>query len=229
LDADRLRVKKGQYMSISSDEFDAVLGEWKAWQSYPWGRLYYRIVHHNIQRHIQDRQVRILDIGGGNGKTSIHFVKQGHSVTLVDYSAAMLAEARIAAEEQGVGDRISFVQADAGEAQELFAGGAFDLVLCHLMVHFTPDPRDLLRKICTFLVPGGLLSLVDTNRYSEAYRLAFQTDDLPAARDVIGKKEYLHPWFNRNTPVFSAHEMIGWLRWKGIMQGRSIPMLQGVR
>ena len=44
-----------------------------------------------ITVHVMDRYIQpgssILDIGGGPGHYSIHYAKQGHSVTLLDHSA----------------------------------------------------------------------------------------------------------------------------------------------
>jgi hypothetical protein len=60
-----------------------------------------------------------------------------------------------------------------------------------------------------------LLSILDGNRYSEVYRKAIQTNDLPAALQMINTKEYFHPWFNRVTSLFSAAEMIEMLQANG--------------
>ncbi len=52
-----------------------------------WGKLIYDISRFNIHRHLDTRlPLCILDVGGGNGFNSIYFAKQGHSVTLLDYS-----------------------------------------------------------------------------------------------------------------------------------------------
>ena len=57
--------------------------------------------------------------------------------------------------------------------------------------------------------------MIDANRYSETYRIAFQTNHLSNAAKAIGNTEYFHPWVNRNTPQFSAHEIIGQLQANG--------------
>lgn len=86
---------------ITADEYDAVVDVWKEWQSFPWGKLLYSISRFNIQRHLDNRPLRILDVGGGNGFNSIYFAQQGHSVTLLDYSPVMLSDAKQAAEREG--------------------------------------------------------------------------------------------------------------------------------
>jgi len=200
---------------ITADEYDSVVDEWNEWQSYPWGKLLYSISRFNIQRHLDNHPIRILDVGGGNGLNSIYFAKQGHSVTLLDYSTAMLSEAKQAAGKQGVPGRITFCQAEAGAVQELFKGQQFDLVLCHLMIEFVIEPRKVLKDICELIAPQGLLSLLDANRYAEVYRKAIQTNDLAAALKAVDTKEYFHPWFNRVTPLFSSAEMMDILQANG--------------
>jgi len=192
---------------ITSDEYDAVVDEWKEWQSYPWGKLLYTISRCNIERHLGSHPIRILDVGGGNGFNSIYFAKLGHSITLLDYSTAMLSEAKLNAITEGVSEQITFCQADAGVIQDLFQGQQFDLVLCHLMLDFMPEPIHVLENICDLIAPQGLLSLLDANRYSEVYRKAIQTNDLAAALKAVDTKEYFHPWFSRLTPLFSSAEM----------------------
>jgi len=195
-------------MTITPDKFGAVIDEWKEWQSFPWGKLFYSTSQRNLQRHLPDRLLRILDVGGGNGMDSIYFARQGHSVVLLDYSSAMLAEARKAAEEQGVVDQITFLQADAEKLHELLSGQQFDLVLCNLMIEFVLDPQALLRELCHRLTPGGLLSLIDSNRYSWVFRSALLQNDLSAALQAVGTTQYPHRWVHRDVPLYSAEEMI---------------------
>jgi S-adenosylmethionine-dependent methyltransferase len=131
----------------------------------------------------------------------------------------MLSEAKQAAEREGLSERITFCQADAGAIQDLFPEQQFDLILCHLMIEFVPDPSSVLKNICRLLVPNGILSILDANRYSEVYRKAFQANDLVAALQVVETKEYFHPWFTRQTPLFSSAEMID------ILQGYGCEMI----
>jgi S-adenosylmethionine-dependent methyltransferase len=200
---------------ITADEVDAIVDEWKEWQSFPWAKLLYSISRFNILRHLDNHILRILDVGGGNGFNSIYFAQQGHSVTLLDCSPVMLSDAKQAADKEGVLQKITFCQADAGAIQDLFHGQQFDLILCHLMIEFVSEPRKVLKTICNLMAPEGLLSLLEANRYSEVYRKTFQANDLVAALKVVDTKEYFHPWVNRLTSLFSSAEMIDILRENG--------------
>ena len=200
---------------ITADEFDSKMDEWKEWQSFPWSTLLYSLSRHNILRHLDNRPLRILDLGGGNGFNAIYFAQQGHQVTLLDHSPLMLAEAQRTAEREGVFEKITFCNSDVGAVQEFFHGQQFDFILCHLMIEFIPEPIKVLENICNLIAPGGLLSILDGNRYSEVYRKAVQVNDLAAARQVIGIKDYFHPWFNRSHTLFSSAEIIDILQANG--------------
>ena len=200
---------------ITADEYDAVVDEWKEWQSFPWGKLVYSLSRFNIQRCLGNHPIRILDVGGGNGFNSIYFAKQDHNVTLLDYSPVMLSNAKQAAEKEGVLEKITFCQADAGAVEGIFQGQQFDLILCHLMIAFVSEPRNVLKDLSKLLAPEGLLSILDGNRYSQVFRQAIQANDLGAALVAVDIQEYFHPWFNRLTPIFSSAEMIAILRTNG--------------
>src|SRR5512138_1121739 len=144
-------------MSIAADEFGQVLPAWKNENGMPWGRLRYHSAWRNIARHAEDRTLRILDIGGGDGMDAIHYASLGHLVTLTDCSATMLSEARRAAENQGVVDRLRFFQTGTEAIPDLFHEPPFDLILCHMMIEFVPDVSLLLSSACQLLSTGGLL------------------------------------------------------------------------
>lgn len=196
-------------MPSTTNEFGPVLDLWKDENQKPWGRLRYHSAWRNIARHLRaDRPLRILDIGGGDGMDALHYAGLGHSVTLTDCSATMLAEARRAAEAQRLVGRLRFCQTEPEAVPDFLHEPPFDLILCHMMIEFVPDARALLRGACRLLAREGLLSILDTNRYSDVYMRAFQMNDLSAALQAIGAREYFHPWVNRLTPRFSANEFI---------------------
>ena len=138
---------------ITSGEYDAVVDQWKEWQSFPSGKLLYSIYHSNIKPHIDHHPLRILDVGGGNGFDSIYYAKQGHTVTLLDYSPVMLSEAKQFAEKEGVKESIAFNQADTAIILDCFPQQHFDLIICHLVIEFVPEPIKVLKDICTLITP----------------------------------------------------------------------------
>lgn len=169
-------------MSALRKAFDDNISTWKEEQSQPWMGLRYAIEQANIQQHIGKQQLRILDAGGGNGLHAIAFARQGHHVSLVDFSAEMLADGRRVAEENGVADRIEFHHTDINHIPGLFPEPAFDLVLCHNVIQYVDDVDVALRAVCRPLRANGFISLVTPNSYSEVYKAAIRQLDLERAQ-----------------------------------------------
>ncbi|PZR99617.1 MAG: hypothetical protein DLM70_14925, partial [Chloroflexi bacterium] len=135
----------------------------------------------NIRRHVRAGPLQVLDVGGGNGLDAIPFASQGHAVTLVDFADEMLAEAERNAEIAGVLDRVKTMRAEASSLPKLFPEPAFDVVLAHNLLQYVDDVDATVESLCRPLRPGGLISIISVNRYSEAYRTAIRDLDLVEA------------------------------------------------
>lgn len=102
---------------------------------------------------------RVLDIGCGCGQTTriaARLAAEGFAHG-VDLSAAMLAQARARAAEEGVGN-VRFEQADAQVLD--FAAGGYDLVISRNGVMFFDDPVAAFANIRRALRPAGRLAFV---------------------------------------------------------------------
>jgi len=194
-------------MTATAQLFDEKLSAFKEQQNAPWGRLRYGITFANVQRHLDGQPLRVLDAGGGNGLDAIPFAARGYAVTLLDYSTEMLAEARRNAEASGVAKRMAFHQADLAAIPTLFPESRFDLVLCHNVLQYVDDVGAALKAMCHALRPGGLISLVCINRYSEACRQAFQRLDLDAAYASLDTASVMTTVFGVPMRVYAAEEM----------------------
>lgn len=195
-------------MTEAPDRFAHLVDYWKEFPSLPWGGLHHNTSRFNVARHLGSPPLRVLDVGGGNGVNSIYYAKQGHFVTLFDCSPAMLNEARVSAEEEGVIDRLTVVEGDADAFQNQFDEQQFDLIICHLMIEMVADSHALLREMCKVLAPGGFLSVLDVNRYSQTFVEACIEKNLAAAIKAVGITEYYHRWVDRVVPRFSAEDII---------------------
>jgi S-adenosylmethionine-dependent methyltransferase len=164
----------------ATERFDAHASAYHDYLSSPWGRLLHNLSTANVQRHIaecypqQDQLVRILDVGGGTGVDSIPFAVQGHAVSILDPSIELLKSARYNAQAAGVSERMQFYEADLASIPKLFPQGYFDVILCHNVLQYVSDLRAALEAICHALAPGGFISTICVNRYSEPYRMALQ-------------------------------------------------------
>lgn len=166
--------------------FDANLDRWLAWQDEPWARVRYAVVGHVLDTHLhgENPPLRVLDVGGGDGKDSLRLAAAGSEVTILDYSEAMLGQARENAAALGVLDRVHLVGGGM-EGLADFADADFDVVLCHFVVQYLADPAEAVRGVVEAARVGGLLSLVAPNPASEVFAKAVRGKDPSAALTLL--------------------------------------------
>jgi len=103
-------------------------------------------------------RIDALDAGCGTGFLSFELASRGHRVTGIDFSPAMLAEARKKAAERGASVR--FEEADAEQLP--FAADSFDLVISRHVLWTLPHPEAAIDDWIRVLRPGGRLVSIDS-------------------------------------------------------------------
>ncbi|MFI0236591.1 class I SAM-dependent methyltransferase [Streptomyces sp. NPDC016845] len=118
------------------------------------------------------QRLRVLDVGMGQGTQALRLARAGHKVTGVEQDAEMIAVAQqaLAAEPEGVRERVRLVEGDGRETGVHFLPGSFDVVLCHGVLMYVEEPDALLAGLARMLAPGGLLSLLVRNADALAMR-----------------------------------------------------------
>ncbi|MCW2781851.1 MAG: methyltransferase protein [Marmoricola sp.] len=109
---------------------------------------------------------RVVDIGGGTGGFAVRVAELGHRVTVIDPSPDALAALARRAQEQGVADRVTAQQGDLADLPGLVDPGTVDLALCHGVLGILDDPAAGLTTIGQALRPGGVLSLLVSQRHA---------------------------------------------------------------
>ncbi|WP_132125507.1 class I SAM-dependent methyltransferase [Actinocrispum wychmicini] len=148
-------------MTHTPETFANALTAWQQWQESPWGRLRYTLAAANLDRHIA-AQGDILDLAGADGGDSIPLARQGHRVTIADFTPDMLAAAQQRAQAAGVD--ITCVESDATDLPDDI--GDYDVVLCHNLLQYQTDPVPTLKAAVNKLRPNGLLSVMAFNRHA---------------------------------------------------------------
>jgi ubiquinone/menaquinone biosynthesis C-methylase UbiE len=113
-----------------------------------------------------DGPLRVVDIGGGTGGFAVRVAELGHQVTVVDPSPDALAILGRRARESGVAERVTALQGDLDTLPALVPAGSADAVLCHGVLEIVDDPGRALAAIGDVLHPGGVLSLLVSQRHA---------------------------------------------------------------
>jgi SAM-dependent methyltransferase len=137
-----------------------------------------------IGAHLPGVPAEVVDAGGGTGQVAVPLAEAGHRVTVVDPSAAMLATCADRAAESGpeTSARLRTVQGDADRVAELLGPATADAVLCHGVLEVVADPAGTVAALAEVLRPGGVISLITTNRAELAMRAARRGDYREALR-----------------------------------------------
>lgn len=115
---------------------------------------------------MHDSPLRILDIGAGQGQFSEILAKKGHLVTLVEPAIEMLTLAQERFQSQNLTAEFYHCFLEDIAALQL---PKFDLIICHAMLEWLPDPHMFFETISPFLTVNGKLSLLFYNREGLIY------------------------------------------------------------
>lgn len=110
-------------------------------------------------------EIKILDIGTGPGFFSIILTEEGYSMTAVDYTPAMLEEAKENAGE--LADKIHFMQMDAQNLQ--FEDETFDFIVSRNVTWNLENPEKAYHEWYRVLKKGGTMLNFDANWYQHLF------------------------------------------------------------
>ena len=138
-----------------------------------------------------DRPLRVLDVGCGQGTQAVRLARAGHLVTGLDPDVMTLgaAQGALAAEPPEVRQRITLLTGEGGDCGRWFGPGSFDVVLCHGVLMYLPEPEPMLASLARVLAPGGMLSVVVRNGDALAMRPGCG-GDWSGALEAFGNERY---------------------------------------
>jgi 2-polyprenyl-3-methyl-5-hydroxy-6-metoxy-1,4-benzoquinol methylase len=120
------------------------------------------------ERLLADPPARVADIACGQGRSSIEIGRAYPTVLVdgIDSDHASIERARENLAGSGVGDRVTFHERDAADAE---LAGRYDLVTIFEALHDMSYPVDVLRAARGLLADGGLMFIGD-ERTEDAFR-----------------------------------------------------------
>ena len=99
-----------------------------------------------------------LDVAGGTGLMARAVAPRVKQVVILDYTPAMLAQARAGAAADGIVN-LSLLRGDAKRLP--FADASLDIVMTRFALHHIPDPQDVAREMKRVARPGGQVAVTD--------------------------------------------------------------------
>lgn len=174
----------GRHTPRVTDVFSDQLAAWRAYTGTPWARIRYAVVAEVLRRQCSDlgERLRILDVGGGDGMDAVPLAAAGHEVTVVDPSAAWLAEAARRADASGV--PLTTVRGGLDDLPP----GEWDLVLCHFVLRYRPAASTDVAALAGRVRRGGRLSIMDVNSDGRVLRALLTHGPAAAAAELAAER-----------------------------------------
>ena len=182
------------------DFYDAAVeGEWNRIA----GRPEFLLTCRMLDRYIMPGD-KVLDIGGGPGRYSLHLAGKGCDVTLFDLSPENIRFAKERAAEQGL--TIKTVAGDARETDKLVAGQFDHVLLMGPMYHLLreADRVTAVNAALKLLKPNGIIYVSFINMFAGIiYYMKCQPDlhsypdDMPYFEAFINGTGYAGPAFTQ--------------------------------
>lgn len=117
----------------------------------------------------KNKKLRVLDLGGGLGLSSIKLSQLGHYVCFNDISPVMTKKAILLAKKAGVAEQIDWHVSSYQDLVDQLQG-KFDLILCHALLEWLEHPEKIFPIIASLLKKEGVLSLCFYNPAGMVYR-----------------------------------------------------------
>ena len=141
-----------------------------------WERLFKKMVWQQIG---DVSGKRILDFGSGEGITANHFAEKNEVVAIEPSEEMLKNRWRDYLYEQIVGDIESIRKIEAN---------SFDMIICHNVLEYIDDKKEVIRELSRVLKSGGYLSLVKHNRAGRIMQMAVLLDDFEKAHALLDGK-----------------------------------------
>jgi S-adenosylmethionine-dependent methyltransferase len=122
-----------------------------------------------------------------------------------------LARERVAALPPEAAERVEIAEADLAAVPSLVAPARCAAIICHNVLEFVPDPAEAIQALAGVLQPGGIISILTLNRWSEALRTAINSHDPPAVLAALDQRVIFEQMTGGQRRMNDADEISNWL------------------
>lgn len=137
-----------------------------------WGKLFYKLIWHNID--CKDK--KILDFGSGFGITADYFAKN-NNVTAIEPNEKILIHRFCKNEYNQIVGGIEQIREIPSQT--------YDTIICHNVLEYLNDRKELLYEFSRVLKPDGFVSIVKHNKAGKIMQKAVFEYKINEALELI--------------------------------------------
>lgn len=141
----------------------------------PWGKMFYEIIFRQLGD-IKDK--RILDFGSGFGVTA-DFLAKHNDVTAIEPNELMI-------ERRYKSSDYKQIVGGTEKLREL-PDGIFDIAVCHNVLEYVADRREVMMQFVRVLKPNGYISIVKHNRNGKIMQKAVREYKPEEVKTLLGQ------------------------------------------
>ncbi len=121
----------------------------------------------------QEKRGRFLEVGSGPGYQTARVASENRDadITAIEPSADMIRVAESYIQQEGLGDRVRFVQGSVEDRALIEGLGQFDLIYSTFSLHHWKEPFSGIRNLHRALNDNGVLLIYDFERHWLTYYL----------------------------------------------------------
>ncbi|MBX4262863.1 methyltransferase domain-containing protein (plasmid) [Clostridium estertheticum] len=137
--------------------------------------MLYKLKWAQLERHIETKNLKILDFGSGFGTTA-NYLAKNNEVIAIDPNSDMV-------EERECENKYSQI---IGKFEKLndFDDNTFDVIICHNVLEFASERAEIVKEFSRILKSGGVLSIVKNNNDGRIMSKAI-ANDIDGAVDLL--------------------------------------------
>jgi len=146
------------------------------------------------------RNKRVLDFGSGNGTTSNHFAMD-NEVIAIEPSEWIL-------EDRFQENDYTQIQGDVKQLED-FADESFDVILCHNVLEYVAERKEIIKEFSRLLKKKGYLSVLKHNRAGRVMQMVVLLNNFEHANELLeGKNGHAEKFGSIN--YYEDNELLEW-------------------
>ncbi len=172
----------------------------------PWGKMFYDMIFRQLS--IDDSlPLKILDFGSGFCFTSNHYAKY-HNVVAIEPNTQM-------SDLRFCDNKYTLIIGGIKEIK-MFNNNSFDVVICHNVLEYADNKREILQELSRVLKKGGRLSIIKHNTAGKVFSQAVFADNPAQALKILEEQNKPLPSVFGDCTLYDYKQIKRWAKKCGL-------------